>query len=128
MNEPHFDEIDEIYRRILRRPVDRSGYEHYARRIADGELIGSFQSGRFGYWTRGAVANLDGVVDGAAARALREGRLATHLRERRIEWIIEEPHLLSPLFFNAPRSEPLSLTLVREGAFAAYRVGAPDGS
>jgi hypothetical protein len=98
------------------------------RRIADGELIGSFQSGRFGYWTRGAVANLDGVVDGAAARALREGRLATHLRERRIEWIIEEPHLLSPLFFNAPRSEPLSLTLVREGAFAAYRVGAPGGS
>lgn len=48
-----------------------------------GAVIGSFQSGALGWFATGSerdVENLDGVVDGAAARAVRERRIAAHAR------------------------------------------------
>ena len=38
MGRPHYDEIDKLYRRILQRPVDPSGYATYSRLMASGEL------------------------------------------------------------------------------------------
>ena len=38
MSRPHFDEIDQLYRRILQRPVDPSGYTTYSRLMERGEL------------------------------------------------------------------------------------------
>lgn len=91
-------------------------------RVAAGERVGMFQSGRLGYRTRGAVVNLDGVVNAEAAHALATGTLATYLRDRHVAWIVDEPRVLENLLFRAPRSVPFALEPEREGYFSAYRI------
>lgn len=65
------------------------GYREPAREVLalapKGAVIGSFQSGALGFFADGTertVVNLDGVVDGEAARAVREGRIAEFARAR----------------------------------------------
>jgi len=65
------------------------GYREPARQVLamapSGAVIGSFQSGALGWFADGSrrdVVNLDGVVDGEAARAFREHRMAAFARAR----------------------------------------------
>ena len=65
------------------------GYAEPARQILalapPGAVIGSFQSGALTWFADGSgktVVNLDGVVDGDAARAVREHRIAAFARSR----------------------------------------------
>ena len=67
------------------------GYREPARQILamapPNAVIGSFQSGALGWFADGSgreVVNLDGVVDGEAARAVRERRLAAFAQARGI--------------------------------------------
>lgn len=65
------------------------GYREPARQVLalapPGAVIGSFQSGALGWFADGAprrVVNLDGVVDGEAARAVRSARIGAFARSR----------------------------------------------
>ena len=65
------------------------GYREPSRQVLAraprGAVIGAFQSGALGWFAEGTgltVVNLDGVVDGEAARAVREHRLASFARSR----------------------------------------------
>lgn len=55
-----------------------------------GKRIGSFQSGALGYFLEGAqVFNLDGVVNGAALEAVKQGRLPEYIDSLGIEYVID---------------------------------------
>ncbi len=63
-----------------------------AAHFAPGTVIGSWQSGALGYYaTRLRVVNLDGVVNGAALRSLRERRQIDYLREAGVEYVLGWP-------------------------------------
>jgi hypothetical protein len=104
-----------------------AAYERFlAERVAAGERIGMFQSGRFGYATRGAILNLDGVVNIGAARALADGTHDSYLRSHSIDIVADQEFVLEALVRRRPRSEPLLLEPLRLGAFSAYRVRFAD--
>jgi hypothetical protein len=51
--------------------------------------VGSWNAGLIGYWSGRTVVNLDGVVNGDAWRATREGRLHDYALERRLEYLVD---------------------------------------
>jgi hypothetical protein len=61
--------------------------------LPESAVLGAFQSGALTYygWPRTAVVNLDGVVDGNAARAIRERRLAEYARSRGVSHFADWP-------------------------------------
>jgi hypothetical protein len=63
-----------------------------AQHFPAGTVIASWQSGALGYYaTRLRVVNLDGVVNGAALRSLRERRQIHYLREIGVEYVLGWP-------------------------------------
>jgi hypothetical protein len=79
-------------------------------------VIGSFQSGALGWFSDGSgrtIVNLDGVVDGEAARALRQHQLATFARSRRITHLADWEVNLK-LFFERSGDAQLSRASLRE--------------
>ena len=74
--------------------------------------IGSFNSGILAYYCPQTVINLDGVVNGAAFRAVREGKIFSYVSEQRIGYIVESPLSLRFRSFQSagdppPRLKPL---------------------
>lgn len=80
------------------------GYREPARQILalapPGAVIGSFQSGALAWFADGSghrIVNLDGVVDGEAAAAFRDRRLAAFARARGVthiaDWSLNVRHL-----------------------------------
>ena len=69
----------------------RAPVEELLRSVPPGSHIGAFQSGALSYFRPAGVSisNLDGVVDGAAATALRDGQLASFARSRHITHLID---------------------------------------
>ena len=53
--------------------------------------LASFNSGLLAYYCPHTVINLDGVVNGAAYRAMKEGRSFSYVRKARIDYIVETP-------------------------------------
>ncbi|MDP8246976.1 MAG: glycosyltransferase family 39 protein [Candidatus Tritonobacter lacicola] len=64
--------------------------------------IGSFNSGLLAYYCPQTVINLDGVVNGASYRAMKEGKSFSHIRKERLDYIVETPLSLR---FRAAHSE-----------------------
>jgi dolichyl-phosphate-mannose-protein mannosyltransferase len=65
--------------------------------LPPGSRAGAFQSGTLGYFSKSHVVNLDGVVNGDAARALREKRMVPYIREEGIEAVIDWPWIMDAL-------------------------------
>jgi hypothetical protein len=65
--------------------------------LPPGSRAGAFQSGTLGYFSRRTVINLDGVVNPAAEKALREGKVAPYIRQEGIEAVIDWPWILEAL-------------------------------
>jgi hypothetical protein len=58
--------------------------------LPSGTRIGALQSGALSFvLDRRTVVNLDGVVNAAAARAIRQKRLASYIREERLDYILD---------------------------------------
>lgn len=58
------------------------------RMVPDGSALAAFDTGRLGWEeSRLVVVNLDGLVNNAAYRALREKRIGEYMLEQRIEWL-----------------------------------------
>jgi hypothetical protein len=79
-----------------------------------GAVIGSFQTGALGWFADGSgrtVVNLDGVVDGEAARAVREHRIAAFARARGVthlaDWDVNTALFLAPSGDQALRRDDL---------------------
>jgi hypothetical protein len=89
--------------------------------------IGSFNSGILAYYCPQRVINLDGVVNGAAFRAVGEGRIFSYVREQGIGYIVETPLSLRFRSFQSPGdSLPRLKPLHAEGSFPeAVRRGNP---
>jgi len=68
--------------------------------LPPGSRGGAFQSGTIGYFSRRQVINLDGVVNRAAADALREMRVADYVRSEGIEAIIDWPLWIEALLVH----------------------------
>lgn len=68
--------------------------------------IGSFNSGIAAWYCPQTVINLDGVVNGAAYRAITAGRIFDYVREERITHLIESPLSLRFRAAQAPLSPP----------------------
>jgi hypothetical protein len=66
-----------------------------------GARTGVFQAGAVGYFSEREVINLDGVVNGAALRAMKERRMLSYLRETGIEYVADYGVILDKLFFPA---------------------------
>lgn len=60
-----------------------------APRIEPGARLGAFQAGIYGYFGDRDVVNLDGKVNPAAARALREKRLDRYLADEGIDYVLD---------------------------------------
>lgn len=92
--------------------------------------LGSFNAGIYGFFSNAPVVNLDGVVNGRAALAMRERRLLGYLREERVQFVLDhestlrdrarwaEPELMQALvplasFPNASNGGPIVLWRVR---------------
>jgi hypothetical protein len=56
-----------------------------------GSVLGAYQSGAFGYYAndRIEVVNLDGVVNPAAADALRDDTTVAYMRHRDVDWLAD---------------------------------------
>ena len=72
--------------------------------------IGSFNSGIAAWFCPQKVINLDGVVNGAAYRAVVAGKIFDYVRDERIGWLIESPLSLR---FRAVQSPGSPLPLLR---------------
>lgn len=80
--------------------------------------IGSFNSGMLSYYCPQTVINLDGVVNGAAYRAIRGGDIFSYVRDQKIDYIVEAPLSLRFRVFQSPRTPPPPLTPIHaEGAY-----------
>ena len=53
--------------------------------------IGSFNSGILAYYCPQRVINLDGVVNGAAYKAIREGRIFSYMKGEKVSHLVEAP-------------------------------------
>ncbi len=71
--------------------VGRAAHNH----LAPGEALGSFNSAIIAYVNANPVVNLDGVVNEAAARAIRARALAAYLDERSIRLLADSPVMWS---------------------------------
>jgi hypothetical protein len=84
--------------------------------VPPGEPVGSFNAAIIGYASARTVVNLDGVVNAAAGRSMRQGRLGAYMAERGIRFLVDYPatwgyahfrYTLGPLmgreFADAPR-------------------------
>ncbi|MDD5557306.1 MAG: glycosyltransferase family 39 protein [bacterium] len=96
--------------------------------------IGSFNSGILAYYCPQTVINLDGVVNGAAYRAILDGRVFAYAAEQRIGYLVETPNSLRFRSVQARREplpplEPLHAEMSYPGAVAranpvvVYRMG-----
>ncbi|HEU5179908.1 MAG TPA: glycosyltransferase family 39 protein [Candidatus Polarisedimenticolia bacterium] len=93
--------------------------------LAPGSRGGAFQSGTIGYFARHPVINLDGVVNGNAAAALREQRISDYIREEGIEALIDWPQWISALLIRrSPAGTPPLGPARRVGGFVLIRVEA----
>ncbi|OGD21796.1 MAG: hypothetical protein A2W03_11605 [Candidatus Aminicenantes bacterium RBG_16_63_16] len=61
--------------------------------LPEAAVLGAFQSGALGYYAAGrfTVVNLDGVVDGQAARAIRDRRLGEYALSRNVGYFVDWP-------------------------------------
>jgi hypothetical protein len=102
------------------------GYRDPARAVLaalpQGAVLGSLQSGALAYYAAFdrpdvRVVNLDGVVDAAAAEALREGRLAAFARGRGVEYIADWSFNIDT-FLRHAGDDRLSASSLRTIAYA----------
>ncbi|HEV8335535.1 MAG TPA: glycosyltransferase family 39 protein [Candidatus Polarisedimenticolia bacterium] len=91
---------------------------------------GAFQSGTLSYFSDRTVINLDGVVNGAALRALEEKRMAEYVRGAGIQAVIDYPLILQALLVRrSPAGEARRLGEVRQvGPFYLVRIASPGRS
>jgi hypothetical protein len=112
-----------LQRRLQNPSVEYMQWVPLVRRsIADGERIGTFQSGLLGYATRGAIVNLDGVVNPEAARALEENRMDDYVLQLGLTQIVDLEWIVSALLIGRADAGRLELELLRDGAPAAWRI------
>ena len=80
--------------------------------------IGSFNSGILAYYCPQTVINLDGVVNGAAFRAVSEGKIFSYAREAALSHIVESPLSLRFRSFQSANDSPPPLKPVHaEGSY-----------
>lgn len=80
--------------------------------------IGSFNSGMLAYYCPQTVINLDGVVNGAAYKAVSEGKIFSYVREQGIDYIVESPLSLRFRSFQSANDSPPPLKPVHaEGSY-----------
>jgi hypothetical protein len=89
--------------------------------------IGSFNSGILAYYCPQRVINLDGVVNGAAYKAIKEGRIFSYLRSEKISHLVEAPlSIRFRSFQSAGDPVPLLKSIHVEGSYPeAVRRGNP---
>lgn len=116
------------------------GYREPARQMLalapNGAVIGSFQSGALGWFADGTgrqVVNLDGVVDGESARALRDGKLADHAITRHITHLADWDVNVKRFQERSGRRPPVYLRRVgeaepqgRDERFVLYEIEWPE--
>ena len=107
---------------------DHAASEAYIERAFDnGERIGMFQSGWTGYHTRGAVINLDGVVNPHALDAIIGRRLDRYLDERHISLIIDWPWVAEGIVRSRSDASRVLLRAIHDdGYFTVYRYRSRD--
>ncbi len=80
--------------------------------------IGSFNSGILAYYCPQTVINLDGVANGAAFRAVTEGKIFSYVRGQKIGYIVEPPLSLRFRSFQCAGDPPPGLKpLHAEGSY-----------
>jgi hypothetical protein len=73
--------------------------------VPDSAVLGAFQSGALAFygWPRTQVVNLDGVVDGTAAQAIKDRNLGEYARSRGVTYFADWPFNYNALrFFGGP--------------------------
>jgi hypothetical protein len=90
-----------------------TGYRDAARTVAevpaDGQKLGAWQSGAFGYYAndRFTVVNLDGVVNPDAADATAADDLPGYIQEQRLDWLADfSLHIIGFAFADSKRIHP----------------------
>ncbi|MBS1910835.1 MAG: hypothetical protein JST22_02500 [Bacteroidetes bacterium] len=84
--------------------------------VPEGSIVGAWNAGIVGYYfEHGTVVNLDGVVNNAAAGAIREHRLALYARTAGITWLADEARTLNVFtpYWNGGRDSILQSLEVR---------------
>ncbi len=85
--------------------------------------IGSFQSGVLSYFLPNRCVNLDGVVNPAALRAMRERRLWSYIRDQKVDYIVDWPVCIDGLLTMFAGVDRLPLvTLYDEYSMHVYKV------
>jgi len=69
----------------------RDGWHHACAKLPGDAVIGSFNSGKLGYYSERRVINLDGVVNNRAWVAIREKRLWDYMRREGIDYLVDSP-------------------------------------
>jgi len=86
------------------------------RNTSPGDVVGAFNAGILGYYSGRAVVNLDGAINNAAYRALKERKLAALMQEARMKWLVDfAPATISQFepFFGRPLVKHLVKTIDR---------------
>jgi len=90
-----------------------TGYRDAARTVAevpaDGQKLGAWQSGAFGYYAndRFTVVNLDGVVNPDAADATAAHDLPGYIQEQHLDWLADfSLHIIGFAFSDSKRIHP----------------------
>jgi len=80
--------------------------------------IGSFNSGILSYYCPQTVINLDGVVNGAAYRAIQDGKIFSYAREQGIDYLVESPLSINFRMFQSPAAPPPAMKAIHsEGTY-----------
>ena len=91
--------------------------------------FGSFDSGEMSYLLHPfPITNLDGVMNHAAAQAMRSGRFAAYLQEDGITHILQERERIETFQRVAPFGVEADSTLSRELRRGVFRILPPDAS
>ena len=109
------------------RAVEPQGYHAAALWVRDNlpadALVGSMQGGVMSYFSERRVVNLDGVVNRAAYRALRDKRMGDYVRQQGIDYVVEYRGIMNRLFWPRSGMRPgVEMVLVREGFFDVWKV------
>ena len=96
--------------------------------LPEGTRLGAFQSGTLAYASRHTVINLDGVVNGDAAAAVREGRVLRYAMDEGVDCILDWPHVLQDLLVLRSQPDPaVRLRPVARGSMDLLCLEKPSG-
>ena len=71
----------------------------------EGAIIGSFQAGILGYYLERKFYGLDGKINQDALNAMKENAIDEYVKEKNIDYIMDEPWVLNDLFVNCSKDK-----------------------